>query len=83
MRLPLILLSASATLGLSCAAQAAAPADQVAKLGKSLTHLGAEQAANADGSIPAYTGATLRCQLALLAAIACGQIRMPMRSLRS
>jgi hypothetical protein len=56
MRLPLILLSASATLGLSYAAQAAAPADQVAKLGQSLTQLGAEKAASADGSIPAYTG---------------------------
>lgn len=56
MRLPLILLSASATLGLSYAAHAAAPADQVAKLGQSLTQLGAEKAANADGSIPEYTG---------------------------
>jgi hypothetical protein len=56
MRLPLILLSASATLGFSYAAYAAAPADQVAKLGQSLTQLGAEKAGNADGSIPAYTG---------------------------
>lgn len=56
MRLPLILLSASATLGLSYAAHAAAPADQVAKLGQSLTQLGAEKAGNADGSIPEYTG---------------------------
>ena len=57
MRLPLILLSASASLGcFSYPAQAAAPADQVAKLGQSLTQLGAEKAANADGSIPEYTG---------------------------
>ena len=56
MRLPLILLSASATLGFSYAAHAAAPAEQVAKLGQSLTQLGAEKAANADGSIPEYSG---------------------------
>lgn len=35
---------------------AAVSADEVAKLGKSLTPLGAEMAGNADGSIPAYTG---------------------------
>lgn len=35
---------------------AAVPADQVAKLGTSLTPLGAEMAGNADGSIPAWTG---------------------------
>jgi hypothetical protein len=52
MRLPLILLSVSASLGLGEAAQAAAPADQVAKLGQNLTLIGAEKAANADGSIP-------------------------------
>ncbi|WP_330211940.1 DUF1329 domain-containing protein [Pseudomonas sp. Z18(2022)] len=35
---------------------AAVSADQVAKLGTTLTPLGAEMAGNADGSIPAYTG---------------------------
>lgn len=35
---------------------AAAAPDQVAKLGNTLTPLGAEQAGNADGSIPAWTG---------------------------
>ena len=35
---------------------AAVSADEAAKLGKSLTPLGAEMAGNADSSIPAYTG---------------------------
>ncbi|MCU1715679.1 DUF1329 domain-containing protein [Pseudomonas sp. 5P_3.1_Bac2] len=35
---------------------AAATAQEVAQLGKNLTPLGAEQAGNADGSIPAWTG---------------------------
>ncbi len=35
---------------------AAASADQIAKLGTTLTPLGAEKASNADGSIPAWTG---------------------------
>ncbi|MEN0108992.1 MAG: DUF1329 domain-containing protein, partial [Pseudomonas sp.] len=34
----------------------AATAEEAAKLGKSLTPFGAEQAANADGSIPAWDG---------------------------
>ncbi len=38
------------------AAFAAVTADQAAKLGTSLTPLGAEKAANADGSIPAWSG---------------------------
>ena len=37
-------------------AQAAVSAQEAAKLGTSLTRVGAEMAANADGSIPAYTG---------------------------
>jgi hypothetical protein len=41
---------------LATSVMAAVPADQVAKLGTSLTPMGAEKAANADGSIPAWTG---------------------------
>lgn len=37
-------------------AQAAVPADQAAKLGDSLTPVGAERAGNADGSIPQWDG---------------------------
>ncbi|MCY1269274.1 hypothetical protein D9M69_213780 [compost metagenome] len=47
------------TLALSLLAgsvMAAVPADQVAKLGTSLTPMGAEKAGNADGTIPAWTG---------------------------
>jgi hypothetical protein len=38
------------------AAAAKAPAEDVARLGQSLTPVGAEQAASADGKIPAWTG---------------------------
>lgn len=42
---------------LACtSAFAAVSADEAAKLGKTLTEWGAEKGANADGSIPAYTG---------------------------
>ncbi|MGE8418732.1 DUF1329 domain-containing protein [Pseudomonas tussilaginis] len=41
---------------LAASAMAAVPADQVAKLGASLTPMGAEKSANADGSIPAWSG---------------------------
>ncbi|PRA72991.1 outer membrane lipoprotein-sorting protein [Pseudomonas sp. MYb187] len=41
---------------LSGAVLAAVPADEAAQLGKSLTPIGAQQAGNADGSIPAWTG---------------------------
>lgn len=41
---------------LSGAALAAVTPEQAAQLGKNLTPLGAEQAGNADGSIPAWTG---------------------------
>ncbi len=34
----------------------AAPPDQVARLGKDLTEVGAERAGNKDGSVPAYIG---------------------------
>lgn len=46
------------SLGLFTAGQAlaAVPAEQVARLGQDLTPVGAEQASNADGSIPAWTG---------------------------
>jgi hypothetical protein len=37
-------------------AMAAVPASEVAKLGTTLTPIGAEKAGNADGSIPAWTG---------------------------
>ena len=40
----------------SSAAQAVVPAEEAAQLGQSLTPIGAEQTANADGSIPAWTG---------------------------
>ncbi|MCY1332548.1 hypothetical protein D9M69_182420 [compost metagenome] len=41
---------------LASAVMAAAPAEQVAKLGTTLTPVGAEKAGNADGSIPEWTG---------------------------
>ncbi|RJG08981.1 DUF1329 domain-containing protein [Pseudomonas cavernicola] len=50
------LLAASLALAVAGQAQAAVSADEAAKLGSSLTGVGAEMAANADGSIPAYTG---------------------------
>ncbi|MBU1437272.1 MAG: DUF1329 domain-containing protein [Gammaproteobacteria bacterium] len=52
----LTLLSSAIALVLSCGAMAKLPADQVARLGVDLTPLGAEKAANKDGSIPAWTG---------------------------
>ncbi|MCY1273433.1 hypothetical protein D9M68_250910 [compost metagenome] len=50
------LLAASLALTVSGQVQAAVSADEAAKLGSSLTKVGAETAGNADGSIPAYTG---------------------------
>lgn len=51
------LAAAVASVALATAAYAKVPADQAAKLGGSeFTATGAEVAANADGSIPAYTG---------------------------
>ncbi len=41
---------------LATSVMAAVPADQAAKLGTTLTPLGAEKAGNADGSIPEWTG---------------------------
>jgi len=50
------LLAASLAMTLGAQAQAAVTAQEAAKLGTSLTLVGAEKAANADGSIPAYAG---------------------------
>ena len=47
---------AVALLSIATASLAAAPADQVAQIGKTLTPFGAIIAGNADGSIPHYTG---------------------------
>lgn len=47
---------AVALLGSSLAVQAKVGTDDAARLGKDLTPVGAERAANADGSIPAWTG---------------------------
>jgi hypothetical protein len=49
-------LVAAASLGMASAASAKATADEAAKLGKELTAVGAIRAANADGSIPEWTG---------------------------
>ncbi|MGI5310308.1 DUF1329 domain-containing protein [Rheinheimera sp. WS51] len=56
----LTLLSSAIALVISCSAGAKISPEQVAKLGKDLTPLGAEKAANADGSIPAWTGGILK-----------------------
>ena len=50
------LLSASLAVVIAGGAQAAAPAQDIARLGKDLTAVGADKAGNADGSIPAYQG---------------------------
>ncbi|MDX1735577.1 MAG: hypothetical protein R3228_14480, partial [Halioglobus sp.] len=49
------------TLALAPLQQAAAKVspEEAAELGKSLTPIGADPKANADGSIPAYTGSML------------------------
>jgi hypothetical protein len=52
----LTLLSSAIALVLSCSAMAKISPEQAARLGNDLTPLGAEKAANADGSIPAWTG---------------------------
>ena len=49
-------LAASLAMVLAAQAQAAVSPQDVAKLGSSLTLVGAEKAGNADGSIPAYDG---------------------------
>lgn len=50
------LLAAAIAATVAMPAFAAVSADEAAKLGKSLTPMGAEQAANAAGTIPAWTG---------------------------
>ncbi|MCP1625605.1 DUF1329 domain-containing protein [Pseudomonas nitroreducens] len=45
---------------LSCGVMAAVSADEVAKLGTSLTPMGSQKEGNADGSIPAWTGGISR-----------------------
>ncbi len=50
------IVASALALTIASSAHAAVNADQAAKLGTSLTAVGAEKAANADGSIPAYTG---------------------------
>jgi hypothetical protein len=50
------LLAVSFTLALASQAQAAIPPEEAAQLGSKLTIVGAEVAASADGSIPAYQG---------------------------
>ncbi len=50
------LLSASLAVVIAGSAHAAAPAQDVARLGKDLTMVGADKAASTDGAIPAYQG---------------------------
>ncbi|MCY1402483.1 hypothetical protein D3C76_81580 [compost metagenome] len=50
------LLATTLVLAVTGAAHAAVSPDQAAKLGTTLTGVGAEKAGNADGSIPAYSG---------------------------
>lgn len=58
MKFSKIFLAASAAV-LTCGAYAASDAD-IAKLGQSLTPVGAEKAGNKDGSIPAWTGGSMQ-----------------------
>lgn len=50
------LMASAMSLAMFAVAQAAVSPDQAAKLGQSLTPVGAEQAGSADGEIPAYSG---------------------------
>jgi len=52
----LTLISSAVALVLSCSVTAKITPEQAARLGNDLTPLGAEKAANADGSIPAWSG---------------------------
>ena len=56
MKLTNTLLPAALTLALSSAAVAGVSADEAKQLGTTLTAIGAEKAANKDGTIPAYAG---------------------------
>lgn len=53
------LLTTTVALTIASSAYAAVSTEQAAKLGTSLTAIGAEKAANADGSIPAFTGSLI------------------------
>lgn len=53
---PMILAITSLSLVIHCTAQAAVSATEAAKLGDTLTPIGAEKSGNADGSIPAWDG---------------------------
>jgi hypothetical protein len=55
-----MIFGAALALALAGAAQAAGPAQDVARLGKDLTPVGAERAANKDGSIPEWTGGDMK-----------------------
>ncbi|MEQ8326651.1 DUF1329 domain-containing protein [Parvibaculum sp.] len=55
-RISLLTATTVALLGIAQAAAAAVPAEIAARLGNDLTPTGAERGANADGSIPAWTG---------------------------
>ncbi len=57
MKFKTIIAVASLGLGASMTLQAAVSAEDAARLGADLTPTGAEKAANADGSIPEWTGA--------------------------
>lgn len=50
------MLTAALTLALAGQALAAVSSSEAQQLGTSLTQVGADAAANADGSIPAYSG---------------------------
>lgn len=52
----LTLISSAIALVLSCSVSAKITSEQAARLGNDLTPLGAEKAASADGSIPAWNG---------------------------
>lgn len=55
-RVPLIGITSALAMAISMGAAAAVSEQEVSKLGDTLTLFGAEKAANADGSIPEYTG---------------------------
>ena len=57
-----ILMTAAALAVFSTAGLAAVSADEAAKLGTTLTPMGAEKAGNADGSIPEWTGGITEVQ---------------------
>lgn len=57
---PQTLLASALLLGFCGAVAAKVPADQVARLGKDLTPMGSEMAANKEGTIPAWSGGILK-----------------------